>query len=199
MCEFQDLTGSTIIWPKPGDVAFTPASRGLGAEVSQDRHGRLVMMMTGYKEAADHLVQKTVDEPYQRNSLVYPILFNYRQFVELNLKYLIASYGATVGIKANWQSHDLGKLWGIFQTMEDAYAIEDHDHANRAVAGIVGEFAKIDPKSFTFRYPVDRDGKLVPVTEDVLDLGRLKEVMAAVEGFFSGCDRYLDHLSGCTP
>ena len=86
MCEFQDLTGSTISWPKPGDVAFTPASRGLGAEVSQDRHGRLVMMMTGYKEAADHLVQKTVDEPYQRNSLVYPILFNYRQFVELNLK-----------------------------------------------------------------------------------------------------------------
>lgn len=125
MCEFQDLTGSIISWPKPGDVAFTPASRGQGAEVSQDRHGRLVMMMTGYKEAADHLVQKTVDEPYQRHSLVYPILFNYRQFVELNLKYLIAT--ATVGIQANWQRHDLGKLWGIFQTVKDAYAIEDQD------------------------------------------------------------------------
>jgi hypothetical protein len=55
---------------------------------------------------------------------VYPIIFTYRQFIELELKYLIATYGFTVGIEANWRSHDVAFLWSEFVKVLAGYVME---------------------------------------------------------------------------
>ncbi|MBO9501648.1 hypothetical protein [Brevundimonas sp. A19_0] len=67
------------------------------------------------------------------------------------------------------------------------------------MAAIVAEFAKVDPGSFSYRYPVDTKGKLIELAHDRLDLGALADVMNAVDGYFSGCDGYLDHLQSAGP
>ena len=59
---------------------------------------------------------------------------------------------------------------------------------------IILEFAKIDPGSYSYRYPVDRNGKPVPAAISDLHLPTLADVMNAVEGYFTGCDGYLDNL-----
>ena len=67
---------------------------------------RLVLMKDGYKTAADLMVEAAASDRLSRDTLVFPIIFNYRQFLELSLKYQLATFGPEVGIKPNWKSHD---------------------------------------------------------------------------------------------
>jgi hypothetical protein len=197
---FEDLLASEFRWPRQGERAFVPAKRGLdNACVAPHQHTRLVMMMTGYKLAADLMVNRAAADRFDRDALVYPIIFNYRQFIELSLKYLISTYGNTVGVKAIWDTHSLDKLWRTFKTVLDAYQVDDPTGADPVVAAIVAEFSKMDPASFSYRYPVDTKGQPIPVAHDELDLAALAEVMQSVDMYFSGCDGYLDHLQGSAP
>src|ERR1700692_2298612 len=99
MGSFADILNREFRWPKRGDKAFSVSENWQqNARVVTGVHSRLVIMMTGYKAAADLLVEKSQRSGFDRDTLVYPIMFTYRQFIELELKYLIATYGFTVGI-----------------------------------------------------------------------------------------------------
>lgn len=187
-------------WPRRGDQPFTRSGRPLdNACIAPHAHDRLVMMVTGYKLAADVMVERAATDRFDRDALVYPIIFNYRQFIELSLKYLIATYGPTVGVEANWNSHDLADLWKEFAKVLDGYGTDDPDGTDSVVAGMVAEFAKVDPLSFSYRYPVDKKGKPIPVEREELDLAALADAMQALDGYFTGCDGYLDNLQGAGP
>lgn len=69
------------------------------------------------------------------------------------------------------------------------------DEGVEAVGELVIEFSKIDPGSYTFRYPTDRKGAPLKIDMDRLNLPRLREVMEGLEHFFMGTDGYLDQLS----
>ena len=69
-------------------------------------------MTDGYKTAADLMVAAAGQDRLTRDTLVFPIIFNYRHFLEISLKYLLATYGPNVDIESNWRSHDLATLWG---------------------------------------------------------------------------------------
>lgn len=156
-------------------------------------------MMEGYKAAADLMVQSVVNDRPTRNILVFPIIFNYRQFLELSLKYHIATFGPGVGIEPNWKSHDLAMLWSEFLAMLEHYGTEDPDMADPVVGEIILEFAKIDPGTYSYRYPVDRQGNPVPVAYSDLHLPTLADVMKGVAGYFTGSDGYLSNLIDASP
>lgn len=197
---FEALLNREFRWPQVGDRPFTQSLRWQdNAYIDPHGHGRFVMMMTGYKMAADLMVERAAASRSDRDALVYPIIFNYRQFVELSLKYFIATYGHTVGIEAIWTSHDLGSLWKAFMEVLEGYGHGDPEGADSVVAGIVAEFAKVDPGSFSYRYPVDRKGNPIPIAHHELDLAVLADVMKALDGYFTGCDGYLDHLQSAGP
>jgi len=194
---FADILNREFRWPKLGDRAFMASDEWQrNAQVQKGTHARLVIMMTGYKKAADLLVEQSQRSGYDRDTLVYPIIFMYRQFIELELKYLISTYGPRTGVKANWKSHDIAHLWSEFVKVLAAYEVKDPDDTDSVVSAIVAEFAKVDPKSYSYRYPVDIHGKEIPLGVEVLDLAVLKDVMDGVGGYFTGSDGYLDHLEG---
>lgn len=198
--KFEELLDREFRWPQHGDRPFIQSARWQeNASIAADHHGRLVMMMAGYKKGADLMVKRASADRADRDALVYPIIFNYRQFIELSLKYLIAMYGPTVGIKAAWKSHDLGELWKTFTAVLDGYGHNDAAETDATVAEIIAEFAKVDPGSFSYRYPVDTKGNAIPITHEELDLATLADVMNALDGYFSGCDGYLDHLQRSAP
>ncbi|MDH4120348.1 MAG: hypothetical protein OEV94_01395 [Deltaproteobacteria bacterium] len=186
------LSASEIRWPTKGDKLFA---------VADDPHDnanitgafRFERMIQGYKEAADLMVDKSVSEHHMRDSLVFPIIFNYRHFLELWLKYLLAEYGPIVGIEANWKSHCLGTLWKEFMKVLELnkFDLTESDHV---VKENILEFAKIDPNSFSFRYPVDTKGNPVPADYDRLHLPTLADCIKAVDGYFYGCNEYLGNL-----
>lgn len=157
------------------------------------------MMMSGYKLGADLMVARVASSRHDGDALVFPIIFNYRQFIELSLKYLIATYGHTVGVGPLWNTHDLKMLWSSFLIVLADYGYDDTEGADAVVAEIIAEFAKVDPQSFSYRYPVDKKGNLVNLAFEEVDLQRLADVMQGLDGYFSGCDGYLDNLQSAGP
>ena len=197
---FEDLLNTEFRWPRQGDKPFVVADDPYdNANVAEDGFSRLVLMTNGYKKAADLMVEASAGSHVTRSILVFPIIFNYRQFLELSLKYQLATFGRAVGIEPNWTSHDLGKLWTAFLEMLERYGTPDPDEADPVVGEIILEFAKIDPGSYSYRYPVDQRGKPLPVSHSDLHLPTLADVMDGVAGYFKGCDGYLDHLLGASP
>ena len=156
-------------------------------------------MAEGHKIGADLMVEKAGESDYRRDCLVYPIIFNYRHYLELSLKTLIALYGPIVGVLENWKTHDLVVLWKTFKQVLAGYGDEDTDGTDPVVEIILAEFAKIDPRSYAWRYPVDTSGRAIPVALLELDLTVLKDVMKAMDGYFTGSDGYLDHLRSAGP
>lgn len=196
---FEEILNTELRWPRPDDKPFVAAADPLdNANIAGDGFSRLVLMMSGYKQAADLMVAASADDRSMRDMLVFPVVFNYRQFLELALKYQIATYGPAVGINANWTTHSLDTLWVQFLEMLDRYGTEDPDEVDPVVGEIVLEFAKIDPGSYSYRYPVDRRGEAIPVAYSDLHLPTLADVMTAVAGYFTGCDGFLsdrqDHI-----
>ena len=197
---FEELLQSEFRWPILGDAPFVAAADYReNANISKDNFTRLVFMMQGYKKAADLMVEQTCVEPTDRDLLVCPIIFNYRQFLELSLKYVIATYGPAVAVRPVWRSHDLVKLWRFYAEVTEKYGTTDPDEADSIVEQVVAEFAKIDPGSYSHRYPVDTTGKPIPIAYSDLHLPTLKDVMDGVASYFAGCDGYLSHLKDASP
>ena len=75
--------------------------------------------------------------------------------------------------------------------MLDRYGATDPDEADPIVGTIILEFAKVDPGSYAYRYPVDTQGRLLPVTQSDLHLPTLADVMNGVSGYFRRLRRIL--------
>jgi hypothetical protein len=197
---FADIIHEEFRWPTVGDKPFVEADDPLeNANIGGSDTTRLVLMMEGYRKGADIMVDYASAHRADRDFLVCPIIFNYRQFLELSLKYMLAAFGRHVDVKPNWNSHDLTILWKDFAIMLERFGTEDPDNADPIVAEVVGQFSKIDPGSYSHRYPVDKKGEALPLALTDLHLPTLKDVMNAVSNYFSGCDGYLDHLVGSQP
>lgn len=197
---FEDMLQREFRWPKKGDRPFSESPDWQrNASIARHGHERLVLMMTGYKAAADLMVERAARSGYDRDTLVFPIVFNYRHFIELSLKYLIATYGRSINVEPNWKSHDLAELWRTFKRVLKGHGDHDPDRTNQAVEHIIAEFAKVDPQSFAYRYPVDRDGNLLELGQNELDLQSLADVMKGLDGYFTGCDGWLDDLQSNQP
>lgn len=196
----EDILNTEFRWPRQGDNPFIASNNPSdNANIADDGLTRLVLMMDGYKQAADLMVEATQGDRYKRDILVFPIIFNYRQFIELELKYHLAMYGPKVGMEPIWNTHYLDRLWREFLEMLERYGTTDPDQADPIVGRVVIEFAKIDPGSYSYRYPVDRQGRPIPVALSDLHLPTLADVMNALAGYFNGCDGYLDGLLTAGP
>lgn len=189
--DFESNLDMELRWPVLGDVALNGSK--WGAVIEKDPNARAFFMRMGYKLAADTLVEKALSDRYFTNKLVYPILFNYRQFIELSLKYFISIHGYFADVPPNSQTHDLEVLWPMFQKIV-TYHGEGDIKALKTVEAIVAEFAKIDQGSFNFRYPTNRNGDPVKIGMEKIDLLKLREVMAGVANYFSCADLHLDSL-----
>lgn len=197
---FEEILNSEFRWPTLGDVPFVEAADPMdNALIADDDYTRLVLMIRGYKQSADLAVTHCAVNRVDRDFLVYPIIFNYRHFIELSLKHQIATYGRSVDIEAKWDTHRLEHLWATFQDMLLKSAIPDPDEADSIVASVVAQFAKIDPKSDAYRYPVDQKGQPLPMAFVATHLENLADVMKAVAGYFDGCDGYLSDLRSAAP
>ena len=82
-----------IPWPRKGDRFFvTGGDRNLLACIVAD----LSLASTGYLNAADLLVE-SLNQNTRNDALVFPIVFCYRQSIELQLKALTETLAAFTG------------------------------------------------------------------------------------------------------
>lgn len=113
--------------------------------------------------------------------LVFPILFAYRHWLELQLKSLI-------GLGQRWRgervrpmhTHKLEALWPPARKAIEA-AFPDDPADLDTVGSIVDELVAVDPESMSFRYARDRRGKVnLPAGLERVNIAHIATVMLQV-------------------
>lgn len=143
---------ATIVFPGPGDTFFPglPNAVNVGKATGQDWYD----YTTGYKEAADILVAHTQATGRRYDKLGYPILFLYRQHLELVIKSLILTGCNLLGRSPDFpKHHHLDQLWRWFADLLREIQPNASGDEVKEITRLLDEFCKVDPKSLAFRYP----------------------------------------------
>lgn len=193
--------------PGQGDKLFVRGSdRRSTAWLSHQRMWDAYAM--GYKLAADLLAQHVADNIVHRNLLGFPVLFLYRQYLELRIKELGVAAAQFLGRSYDVPTHhDLPTLWQGVRPILDTVFPESAGHLE-AVEHRISEFSGVDPRSYVFRYPVDTRGKptlpVAPAYIEVnsqdwpvsppaqpglkqVDVAHLRQIMAGIAAVLDGC------------
>ena len=179
--------------PKAGDRLLSPGRDSFLAEGAAERNYRL---LRGYKRSGDVLIQKALAERYDRDSLIFPAIFNYRHYIELALKAIIAEHGAFAGVTLGSKNHKLPKLWQLFVKIATAFGNDCSDAATVAVGACIDEFVAVDASSTAFRYACYLNGG-TPLLPSNLDLVNLHDAMNGIENFFECSDLDFTHKAEC--
>ena len=150
----------------------------------------LGLYIEGYRKAADKLVQDVVKTGSNQDILVFPISFLYRQYIELQLKHIIRESRIFLGEGTSFpKHHKINDLWSTADVLM-AKIIKDHDQTIkdyitkedvRNVKTIITGFVKVDPDSFSFRYPKDKKGNRNLEGLEYINLRQLHDQMALLK------------------
>jgi hypothetical protein len=183
-------------WPKIGDRLFVPTLREF-PNIATFSGERIYRMKKAFKNAADLLVTYTEEITYERRNLVWPIVFCYRQYIELALKDVINGYGCRTEpkIKPIWNKHSFKILWPPYKQIIGSIlstTTADELPGVLVVESCIYEFEKIDDGSFTFRYPTDTQGLQIDIPFGSVDIFHLRDVMERIYNFFDCTEAALD-------
>jgi hypothetical protein len=107
----------------------------------------------GYRRAAN-ILSKSCHTFYDRNTLAYPMIFLYRQYIELALKELIREANKVVKKKNQLPMiHKLDQLWSICKKIIKERGLPISEKDIKAVKNYIDQFSQVDPTSMAFRYP----------------------------------------------
>lgn len=172
--------------PDKNDRLFQPEENFFKGAWISNPHDKFVMYSEGYKKAAEVLYSFCKGNSFFNNTVVYPIVFLYRHFLELRLKELIVmGYSYLDMVKDFPNNHNLLNLWNLYRN-EILVNVEDFDKdALNNVERLIKEFNQIDGNSFSFRYPVDTSKERKPsLSIDTIDLENFSKVMEKLIYFF---------------
>lgn len=191
-----------IAWPKQYKKLFI--DEGDCYEFSHIAWGNLEVQISGYrmgyKAAADNLIEDALSSKdiLKLDTFVFPVIFLYRQYIELTLKDLIitlADLNREEKIeKLKKYNHNLDILWKDFVKVTLDITGEADDAALNTVGKYIQEFHSIDKGSFSFRYPFTKELALIFGSEKRINLKHLKERMGEIEMFFNGAGDYMYDL-----
>ena len=152
------------------------------------------LYIDGYKTAADTLVNHVARDRYASDTLVYPIVFSYRQYLELLLKALLAEARERSSIDEPIPAkHQLPVIWQPLRALLEQ-SWPDIDAELAAVDDVVGQLDRVDPASIAFRYPTTTRGERSLAPKLILiNLRDLASLVARAGRFLEGC---YEQLSG---
>lgn len=174
-------------WPRKGDVLLGPRDdwpnnaclnymKGSGSDW---------LYATGYRLGAEYLTNYVVNVHRHQDALVYPIVFMWRHYVELQLKEIMRSASMLVEDSTELKlDHKLYPLWNRLKPLvAEVWPDADPSPLN-AVEEIIAQLDEIDRYSFAFRYPTRKDGA-ASLPEDLLHINirNFTEVMQRVANF----------------
>lgn len=187
---------SDFRWPKKGDRLLRASNDwNKAVEFTEAPVERHVHIWTGYMRAGAALIDASEQEATDRHFLIYPILFNYRHGIELAMKWVIGQYGhyADVRLGADELDHDLWKLWkACRKVIVELGSSGEADEALQAVQQVIKDIHDLDKGAMAFRYSTNKGGIAIRLPSHPIDLQHLRDVMEAVDNFFSGVDGELD-------
>ncbi len=150
----------------------------------------------GYKTAPDILVDHIDQHGTNQDTLVFPIAFLYRHYIEISLKHTIAIICSVIGKEIPIHGHSLKRAWAIIKsTIKLATSEKLPEEFETAISRAVNNFEDIDNKSDAFRYPVDRKNQ--QSLPDIIHINtmKLKEIVSHYQNAIDCIQIYLDMIN----
>ena len=189
-----------IPWPRKGDKLFKGDEDWWHNACLNWCSDSWNLYAWGYQRAGDILVEFIKDTRTDQDILVYPIVFLYRQYIELELKEIIAAGNKLIGKYDRLPAcHNIDKLWKMCREVIEELELKGPKEDLDAMEEYIRQFSEKDPSSTAFRYPVGKKGE--PLLQDLnyIDLINLKEVMSRIISFFNGTISYIIELLANRP
>jgi hypothetical protein len=146
-----------------------------------------VNYLIGYKDAADILVEYVKKTNNNLDFLVFPIVFLYRHYLELQLKMIIKDGYDLLNTNKDYKKcHKLDDLWNDCKIIIKKMWPEGDKEPLGAMDHCISQFCQVDPMATDFKYPVRRNGTDALENLDFINLSHLSEVMKSIENFIGG-------------
>lgn len=161
-------------------------------------HDPTELYIIGYKEAGDLLVESVANRRGMADSLIFPIVFLYRHYIELRLKSLLHDGCRLLDLEYKQKSeHQLLKLWPKVRDILVELWPDDDKSQLEAMDRLIMQFEQVDPRSTTFRYPKDFEGKnSLKIEMERVNLRNLKEVVGAMSTVLEGSAAAISEYQG---
>jgi hypothetical protein len=194
--DFPELAdeANEVPWPRSADHVFAaPPDRRMYACLNWG--GGSGLYTAGYKRAGDALVDEAARDRVDNDILVYPIVFCYRQYLELLLKGLLAETSLYMDLAEPVKAaHPLLPLWEPLRVRLRELAGDEGDDLATA-DDVLAWFDSVDRGSYAFRYATTPQGQ--PSFPEkrlrIINLRDLAEVVSRVGVFL---ERHYDQISG---
>lgn len=149
----------------------------------------------GYKEAADVLVQALAERKATLDSVIYPLVFLYRQGLELQLK-LMLQQARRLAQKDSPPDHHHGliPLWNELRLLIVELDPTMDDKELPATEHFICQLDSVDPGSFAFRYPTKRTGEVSLPELHHINVRHLSEIMDSTFRLLSGIYYWLGEM-----
>ncbi len=191
----MDIQWTDIPWPSEGDTLFQDSFEIRNVARINGFSKDLCAYAIGYRDAAKMIVDHLDSTPKYPDLLIYPVVFLYRQAIELLLKELITisdrQSGKRVCIKLK---HDLPKLWKVARSFIEKYSDGNHAELLDNTENLINQLDQIDPLSTAFRYPIDTKENESIIGVHRIDIQHLSEKMEGLYNALSASVDWLDDL-----
>ena len=173
--------------PSPSDQLFSSQEDWWNNACMNWSSSGWSLYASGYKDAADALVERVEKHCTNQDTFVYPVLFLYRQYLELQLKMMVRTLRHLQGIGTDFpKGHKIDGLWAEADKLL-RLAFPEESKAELVETGrLIREFAKVDPLSTAFRYPVDNEGSPSLPGIKYINLRNVRNVMAKISMLLEG-------------
>jgi hypothetical protein len=184
-------------WPEKGDKLFSSGDDWWNNACLNYNIDDWELYIGGYKKAGEILVDYINNKHCDQDFLVFPIVFVYRQYLELRLKKLIIDCGRLFDEQQDFPKvHELDKLWVDCKRLLRKLKPKPELKYLEAVDESIKQFCELDSRSEAFRYPVNTKGdKSLPADLKYINVRNLAEVMDKLSNFLdTGEDMVLVYL-----
>ena len=151
----------------------------------------------GYRRAANVLVEHVRTNRTDLDCLVYPIIFLYRHYIELQLKYIIRNGRRLLDQTGDFpKHHKLDTLWGeARKILEKVYEGDPKEELDK-VEEYINQLNSRDLWGSAFRYPTDMNGNKALPDLMHINIGNFSEIIEKVAKFLGGTSMGIDEYLG---
>ncbi len=188
-------------WPDETTQIFKETDRLFALSCQPTLPAQWSLFAEGYHEAAEQLYTSWHASGGYPDSVVFPMVFLYRHYVELRIKELIQRAVLLLALPSEWPAvHGLVKLWDFLRPLLEQIWPTPPSREIINATRLIQELAALDNKSMVFRYPSDKEGVSTTKRIELLDVNNFFQAMRQLAAFLDGVSMqisvYLDDQPG---
>lgn len=156
----------------------------------------------GYKKSADIIYQELKEASLKKeiektDTLIFPLIYLYRQALELYLKFLYFKYSHIEGTglkKILNKNHDLKAIWSELKPILEFNLNEQQSNMDLLfIENYINQYSNYDPLSMRMRYPITKQLKLSNNKSCILDVENFNKQVNILFNYLLQVDNEIDY------